>query len=71
VNRLKGTLALQGGEEVSHNVEEAMLMSNEIVVLSQRPATVVRIVENTLPRPRSRKASEVQELVDKVYEYVS
>ena len=71
VNRSRGTLTLQGGEEVSHNVEEAVPMSDKIVVLSPRPATVVRIVENTLPRPRSRKASEVQELVDKVYEYVS
>jgi NitT/TauT family transport system ATP-binding protein len=56
---------------VTHNVEEAVLMSDKIVVLSPRPATVLRIIENTLPRPRSRKASEVQELVDKVYEYVS
>jgi NitT/TauT family transport system ATP-binding protein len=56
---------------VTHNVEEAVLMSDKIVVLSLRPATVLRIIENTLPRPRSRKASEVQELVDKIYEYVS
>ena len=56
---------------VTHNVEEAVLMADKVVILSPRPAKVVKIVDINIPRPRSRKASEVQELVDRVYEYVS
>jgi len=56
---------------VTHNVEEAVLMSDKIIILSPRPARVLRIVDVKIPRPRTRKMPEVQELVDKVYEYVS
>jgi NitT/TauT family transport system ATP-binding protein len=41
------------------------------IILSPRPARVLKIVDVNIPRPRSRKMPEVQEMVDKVYEYVS
>jgi NitT/TauT family transport system ATP-binding protein len=56
---------------VTHNVEEAVLMSDRVIILSPRPARVLKIVDIMVPRPRTRKMPEVQELVDKVYEYVS
>jgi NitT/TauT family transport system ATP-binding protein len=56
---------------VTHNVEEAVLLSDRVIILSPRPARVLKIVDIMVPRPRTRKMPEVQELVDKVYEYVS
>jgi NitT/TauT family transport system ATP-binding protein len=56
---------------VTHNVEEAVIMSDKVIILSPRPARVLKIVDVNIPRPRSRKMPEVQEMVDKVYEYVS
>ncbi len=56
---------------VTHNVEVAVLMSDRVIILSPRPARVLKIVDIKVPRLRTRKMPEVQELVDKVYEYVS
>jgi len=39
---------------VTHDVEEAILLSDRIVVLEPRPGRVRRIVEIDLPRPRNR-----------------
>jgi len=38
---------------ITHDVREAILLSDRIYVLSSRPAKVVRIAEVELPRPRS------------------
>jgi len=39
---------------ITHDVREAILLSDRIYVLSARPATVLRMVEVDLPRPRQR-----------------
>jgi ABC-type nitrate/sulfonate/bicarbonate transport system ATPase subunit len=38
---------------VTHDVDEALLLSDEIVVLSSRPARIVETIPVTLARPRS------------------
>ena len=38
---------------ITHDVEEALLLSDRLYVLSQRPASVVLTLPVTLPRPRS------------------
>ena len=38
---------------VTHDVEEALWLSDHVIVLSQRPARVVTTVDVTEPRPRS------------------
>ncbi len=39
---------------VTHNVDEAVFLSDRIVVLSKRPAKVLRIFDFNSPRPRDR-----------------
>jgi putative hydroxymethylpyrimidine transport system ATP-binding protein len=43
---------------VTHDVEEALLLSDRVLVLTPRPARVRRAIEASLPRPRSRTAPE-------------
>ena len=57
---------------VTHNLEEAVFLSDRVVVLSPRPGKVEDIVDIDLERPRSddtRTNERYHELVDYVYEY--
>jgi NitT/TauT family transport system ATP-binding protein len=38
---------------VTHDIDEAILLSDRIFVMSARPGRIVRIIPITLPRPRS------------------
>lgn len=56
---------------VTHSIEEAILLSDRIVVLSSRPGRVKRIVDVDLPRPRNEDLPEfialrrqLRELID-------
>ena len=40
---------------VTHDVREALLLSDRIYVLSARPAHVLRVVDVNLPRPRRQE----------------
>jgi ABC-type nitrate/sulfonate/bicarbonate transport system ATPase subunit len=39
---------------VTHDIEEAVFLSDRIYILSERPATVAKTVSIDLPRPRQR-----------------
>lgn len=56
---------------VTHNIEEALIMSNRIIVLSNRPSTVLAGVPVKLPRPRDRKSKPFFEMVDYVYSLIT
>jgi len=43
---------------VTHNVDEAIFLSDEVVVLSRRPAKIIKRIELELPRPRDRTSEE-------------
>jgi NitT/TauT family transport system ATP-binding protein len=47
---------------VTHDIDEAVVMADRIVVLAQRPSHVIEIVPVGLPRPRLREAPEVAAL---------
>jgi len=47
---------------VTHDVEEALMFSDEVLLLSPRPASVVRRYEVGLPRPRDRSARDLADL---------
>lgn len=52
---------------VTHNIEEAVLMGDRIVILSTNPGRIATSFEVHLPRPRERFDPQVRELIDSVY----
>jgi NitT/TauT family transport system ATP-binding protein len=52
---------------VTHNIEEAVLMCDRLVVLSTNPARIAAEIPVTLPRPRNRLDDEFGDIVDHVY----
>ncbi len=56
---------------VTHNIEEAVLLADRIVVMDKEPGHVVAELTVTLAHPRHRKDTAFQALVDKVYALVA
>lgn len=52
---------------VTHNIEEAVLMADRIVVMDKSPGRIVADVRVNLPHPRRRKDAAFLSLVDRVY----
>jgi NitT/TauT family transport system ATP-binding protein len=47
---------------VTHNVDEAVYLSDQIMVLSKKPTRILEIFEVTAPRPRDRTSRESNRL---------
>jgi ABC-type nitrate/sulfonate/bicarbonate transport system ATPase subunit len=43
---------------VTHDIDEAIYMSDRIVIMTPRPGRIERVIDVTLPRPRHRNADE-------------
>ncbi len=56
---------------VTHNIEEAVLMADRIVVMSKDPGRILTEFNVTLRQPRQRKDTAFQAEVDKVYAAVA
>jgi NitT/TauT family transport system ATP-binding protein len=56
---------------VTHNIEEAIAMSDRMIVLSHRPSRVLAGVPINLKRPRDRKSQEFYDLTDYVYTLIT
>jgi NitT/TauT family transport system ATP-binding protein len=52
---------------VTHNIEEAVLMCDRIVVLSSNPGRIAAEIKVDLQHPRNRLDPEFRQLVDKIY----
>ncbi|MDR0269069.1 ABC transporter ATP-binding protein [Paenibacillus sp.] len=48
---------------ITHNIEEALLLSNRVYVFSGRPASVLQVVDVPFPRPRSEEIIEHPEFI--------
>ncbi|MDB4836963.1 ABC transporter ATP-binding protein [Marinomonas sp.] len=58
---------------ITHSITEAVLLSDRILVMSQRPGTVLDLIEVDLPRPRSSdtiNSSRFAELTDLIRGYI-
>jgi NitT/TauT family transport system ATP-binding protein len=51
---------------VTHNVEEAVYLSDRIIILSSRPASVVKQVLIDIPRPREKRDKAIYEYADQI-----
>jgi len=56
---------------VTHNIEEAVLMADRIVIMGKDPGHIVTEIPVTLRQPRQRKDTAFQSLVDNVYASVA
>ena len=56
---------------VTHIIEEAILMSDRVVVLARRPTHVVEEIPVDLPRPRDRRDPEFDRLSDRIFSLIS
>ena len=52
---------------VTHNIEEAVLLANRVLVLSSNPGRIKAELSVELPRPRDRHGSRFEALVDTIY----
>jgi len=56
---------------VTHNVDEAVFLSDQIIVLSKRPARIVKTFEVELQRPRDRTGQECNKIRREVLKVLS
>jgi NitT/TauT family transport system ATP-binding protein len=52
---------------VTHNIEEAVLMCDRILVFSSNPGRILADIKVDLPQPRSRLDPSFRQLVDRIY----
>ncbi len=56
---------------VTHNIEEAVLLADRIIVLGRNPGHVRTDFKVTLPHPRDRKSGPFTQLVDYIYKVLT
>ena len=52
---------------VTHNIEEAVVLADRVIVLASNPARIREDFEIALPQPRNRKSEPFEALVDHIY----
>lgn len=72
LNMLKSTeIPVNSVIMVTHNVEEAVELSNKIVILSNKPSKVKEIFEVNLPYPRDKRSKKFADMVDHIYKVLT
>ena len=64
---VEGRMPIKSILMVTHNIEEAVLMCNRIIILSSNPGRIAAEIHVTLQHPRNRLDPEFRQLVDKIY----
>jgi NitT/TauT family transport system ATP-binding protein len=62
-----GKLPIKGIILVTHNIEEAVLMCDRVLLFSSNPGRVASEIRIDLPQPRDRTTREFEDYVDKIY----
>jgi NitT/TauT family transport system ATP-binding protein len=64
---IEGKLPIKGVILVTHNIEEAVLMCDRILVFSRNPGHIVEEIKVNLTQPRSRVEPAFHDLVERIY----
>ncbi|MCP4618518.1 MAG: nitrate/sulfonate/bicarbonate ABC transporter ATP-binding protein [Bradyrhizobium sp.] len=64
---IEGRLPIKSVLMVTHNIEEAVLMCDRILVFSSNPGRVAAEIKVELPHPRNRLDPTFRQLVDSIY----
>src|SRR5579871_2119127 len=64
---IEGRLPIRSVLMVTHNIEEAVLMSDRILILSSNPGRIMAEIKITLPHPRNRDDPRFRQQVDDIY----
>jgi len=64
---VEGRMPIKSILMVTHNIEEAVLMCDRIIVLSSNPGRIAAEIQVKLQHPRNRLDPEFRQLVDKIY----
>ncbi len=62
-----GKLPIKGVILVTHNIEEAVLMCDRILLFSSNPGRIIREIGVDLKRPRNRLDPRFRDLVEEIY----
>jgi NitT/TauT family transport system ATP-binding protein len=62
-----GKLPIKGIILVTHNIEEAVLMCDRVLLFSSNPGRVTSEIKIDLPQPRDRTSPAFEEYVDRIY----
>ncbi|MBV8185228.1 MAG: nitrate/sulfonate/bicarbonate ABC transporter ATP-binding protein, partial [Hyphomicrobiales bacterium] len=63
----EGRMPIKSILMVTHNIEEAVLMCDRVLVFSSNPGRIDADIKIDLPRPRARTEAAFRELVDRIY----
>ncbi len=63
----EGRMGIRSILMVTHNIEEAVLMCDRILVFSSNPGRIVAEIKVDLPQPRNRQNPAFRRLVDNIY----
>ena len=63
----EGRMPIKGVVLVTHNIEEAVLMCDRILVFGSNPGRILSEIKVALPQPRKRLDASFRELVERIY----
>src|SRR5271156_2436338 len=63
----EGRMPIKGVILVTHNIEEAVLMCDRILVFGSNPGRIVPEIKIDIPRPRQRQDAAFEDYVDRIY----
>ncbi|MBY7648906.1 MAG: nitrate ABC transporter ATP-binding protein [Candidatus Liberibacter europaeus] len=63
----EGRLPIKSMLMVTHNIEEAVLMCDRVLVFASNPGRIAEEIRVSIPHPRNRLSPAFRQIVDKIY----
>src|SRR6202043_3126056 len=64
---VEGRMPIKAVLLVTHNIEEAVLMCDRILIFASNPGRIVQEIKVDLPHPRNRLDPDFRKLGDQIY----